>query len=111
MTPNPSQTPGPTAAEPTADSRPGGDSWLRWVIAVGVGVAVVSRCLLAWTNQGVIQPDEIFQSLEQGHRWIFGFGVRPWEFRAGARSWLLPGTLGMAMKVASALGVTSGVGI
>jgi 4-amino-4-deoxy-L-arabinose transferase-like glycosyltransferase len=76
-----------------------------------VGAAAVSRATLAWTNQGVIHPDEIFQSVEQAHRWIFGFGFRPWEFRAGARSWLMPGMLGIAMKIGSAFGASSGVAV
>ncbi len=33
---------------------------------------------LAW-------PDEIFQTLEQGHRLAFGYGIIPWEFREGVR--------------------------
>ena len=38
-------------------------------------------------------PDELFQSLEQAHRLVFGYGEIPWEFHIGARSWLLPGAL------------------
>ncbi|MGH7033460.1 MAG: hypothetical protein ACREFL_07005 [Stellaceae bacterium] len=38
-------------------------------------------------------PDELFQSLEQAHRLVFGYGEIPWEFHVGTRSWLLPGAL------------------
>lgn len=34
--------------------------------------------------------DEIFQYLEQAHRLAFGYGVVPWEYHYGIRSWLLP---------------------
>ena len=51
---------------------------------------------LAFPN--VVWPDEIFQTLEQAHRLAFGYGIVPWEFRAGARSWLLPGLLAGAME-------------
>lgn len=37
--------------------------------------------------------DELFQTLEQAHRLVFGYGEVPWEFHLGARSWLLPGAL------------------
>jgi hypothetical protein len=52
---------------------------------------------LAW-------PDEIFQTLEQGHRLAFGYGIIPWEFRDGVRSWFLPGILGGVMRVGAFLG-------
>ena len=35
-------------------------------------------------------PDEIFQSLEQAHRLVFGYGMVPWEYVAGLRSYLVP---------------------
>lgn len=71
-----------------------------------VVAAAVPRLWLAVTNQGVLHPDEIFQSLEQAHRIVFGYGVVPWEFTAGARSWLFPGCLALVWKAASLLGVT-----
>lgn len=37
----------------------------------------------------ITQADEIFQAVEQGHRLVFGYGLVPWEFDYGARSWLL----------------------
>lgn len=49
-------------------------------------------------------PDEVFQYLEQGHRLAFGYGVVPWEYREGVRSWLLPGLLGSLMKATAWLG-------
>ena len=42
---------------------------------------------------GIHHPDEVYQSLEQAHRVVFGPGLVPWEFRSGARSWLLAGLL------------------
>lgn len=52
---------------------------------------------LAWA-------DEIFQTIEQGHRWAFGYGVVPWEFRDGIRSWVLPGLLGLVMRATAWMG-------
>src|SRR5262249_11926763 len=54
---------------------------------------------LAW-------PDRIFQTLEQGHRLGFGYGIIPWEFRDGVRSWFLPGILGAVMRAGAWLGGT-----
>lgn len=55
-----------------------------------------------WPN--IHHPDELFQYLEQGHRLAFGYGVVPWEFLDGARSWLLPGFLGALMWATAWLG-------
>jgi hypothetical protein len=48
-------------------------------------------------------PDEIFQTLEQAHRAAFGYGIVPWEFRDGLRSWLFPGFLAGVMWVTEPL--------
>ena len=61
------------------------------VLALGA----LPQLWLAVSDQGVFWPDEIYQSLEQAHRFAFGFGVIPWEFAEGARSWLLPGAVGL----------------
>lgn len=59
-------------------------------------------CLRAWATlrfPNVVWPDEIHQTLEQAHRLAFGRGFVPWEFRDGARSWLLPGALAGIMRI------------
>ena len=43
------------------------------------------------------QADEVFQTLEQAHRIVYGFGLVPWEFEVGARSFLMPGALAALM--------------
>lgn len=63
-------------------------------------VAINGLPSLAWA-------DEIFQTLEQGHRMAFGYGVVPWEFRDGIRSWVLPGMLGAVMRATEFLGAGS----
>jgi hypothetical protein len=62
-------------------------------------VACVARMLGAILAPGIHHPDEVFQSLEQAHRVIFGYGFVPWEFEHGIRSWLLPGAVAAAMRV------------
>ena len=69
-------------------------------------LAAALRIGLAWTDQGVYWPDEIYQSLEQAHRLVFGYGIVPWEFAEGARSWLFPAlfaALWFAMDLAGAV--------
>lgn len=77
-------------------------------------VMVLAAVPLTWSlaaDYGIVWPDEIYQSLEPAHRFAFGYGIVAWEFQEGARSWLFPGLLGLVMKAASAIGVTSGRGI
>ena len=73
-----------------------------WLITLG---ACALRVALALRDDGLIYPDEVFQSLEQAHRLLYGNGFLPWEFVVGARSWILPALLTPAMALTtSALG-------
>ena len=65
----------------------------------------------AWAEHGVFWPDEVLQTLEQGHRFAFGYGLVPWEFRDGVRSWLVPGAIGVVMKLGAFVHVRSGLGL
>jgi phosphatidylinositol glycan class B len=53
-------------------------------------VGLLLRVWFALITQNVDHPDEIFQYLEPAHRLVFGYGFTTWEFRFGARSWLIP---------------------
>jgi GPI mannosyltransferase 3 len=86
-----------------AEERPATERLTFALLAVAAAVSI-------WTavwDQGMLWPDEIFQTLEQGHRFAFGRGITPWEFRDGARSWVYPGLIGLGWKAASAVGVTN----
>ena len=48
-------------------------------------------------------PDENFQLFEQGHRYVFGTGLVPWEFSVGSRSPVLPFLLGLVFAAAEPL--------
>jgi len=70
----------------------------RWTIPAALLLAAfVSRLAAALWLPSIHHPDEIFQSLEQAHRVVFGYGMVPWEFRDGARSWLMAGILALPM--------------
>jgi GPI mannosyltransferase 3 len=72
-----------------------------------VAAAAILRGWLSWYDHSVFWPDEIHQSLEQAHRAVFGYGLVPWEFRDGARSWFFPGAIAAIWQAASLLGVDS----
>jgi GPI mannosyltransferase 3 len=82
-----------------------------WLVPGLVLLALVPRAYLAVTDHGLFWADEIFQSLEQGHRLAFGYGLIPWEFQEGVRSWLFPGVLGGVMKLASLCGARDGMAL
>ena len=79
------------------------------LIALGgiVAFAFALRMVAWFAFPNQIWPDEHFQSLEQAHRVVFGYGIVPWEFREGTRSWILPGFLAGPMAATSV--VTSSV--
>ena len=68
-----------------------------------LAIALAVRIAIAFAMPNQVWPDEIFQSLEQAHRVVFGRGVLPWEFRDATRSWLFPGALALVMKSVSAV--------
>lgn len=68
-------------------------------------VAFALRLAAAWHGHWFWRFDESFQYLEQAHRAVFGYGVIPWEYRHGARSWLVPGMVMPPLYVAKWLGV------
>jgi GPI mannosyltransferase 3 len=63
--------------------------WNELHLIVVIGLAI--RLILALNFDTIYHPDEIFQYVEQAHRWEFGYGNIPWEYRYGIRSWILPG--------------------
>src|SRR3954462_8377900 len=62
-------------------------------LLVIAAVALAVRLAVAFAMPNQLWPDEIYQSLEQAHRVVFGRGIVPWEYRDGTRSWLFPGVL------------------
>jgi hypothetical protein len=78
-----------------------------WVLPI----AAIARVWVAWADQGIIWPDEIYQTLEQGHRVAFGYGFIPWEFQDGARTWIFPGILAGVLKLGAFIGLDTGKGL
>jgi GPI mannosyltransferase 3 len=72
---------------------------LAWLALFGFALAL--RIGLALGSPNIFFPDEIFQTLEPAHRLVFGYGVIPWEWRLGIRSWVFPAFLAGVMRAAS----------
>ncbi len=56
----------------------------HWVIFLVVFLWLLSlifRIIFALTTYGFIFSDEIIQSKEMAHKWLYGFGYVPWEFQ------------------------------
>lgn len=70
-------------------------------------VAFLIRAVASLAFDFIHHPDEIFQYLEQAHRLAFGYGIVPWEYRHGIRSWALPSFLSTLLQTFRALGLDS----
>lgn len=85
---------------PTLDTRP---KYLG-VLASIVLLAFALRLIPVFLLPGINYPDEIFQTIEQAHSLVFGYGMVPWEFQLGTRSWILPGALAALIELSRVIG-------
>ncbi len=69
--------------------------WYLWTI---LAIALLLRMVVFLLFPSIYYPDEVFESQEAAHRLAFGYGVIPWEFRIGIRSWVLPAFIAGIMK-------------
>jgi phosphatidylinositol glycan class B len=74
------------------------------LLFVGTLLGLVARLGFAFSDDGLLWPDEYYQSLEPAHRLVFGYGWQAWEFLEGARHWTLPAFVAGVMKVAALAG-------
>jgi phosphatidylinositol glycan class B len=75
-----------------------------WAVAAVFLAAWIARTAPVVFVPNIHHPDEIFQSLEQAHRIVFGYGFIPWEFEHAVRSWILPGFIAGLMRLSRFLG-------
>lgn len=82
----------------------GGDTGaIGWLFALLV-IAFTARLVVAIAFPSVYFPDETFQYWEQGYRLVFGYGIVPWEYKAGIRTWIVPGAIGGVIWFVNQLG-------
>ena len=70
-------------------------------------LGLLLRFWAAVSFESIFWPDEIFQTLEQAHRLVFGVGIIPWEFQVGTRSYFFPGFLALFLLPFRFLAVSS----
>jgi phosphatidylinositol glycan class B len=84
------------------------------LIAILVASMII-RFVAAWFSEGFVHPDEVFQSIEMVHFWIYGeYGTGstiPWEYDeahqyGGARSWFFVLILVAVFRFMMLLGAT-----
>ena len=78
------------------------DVRLLWFVCIVTGAFRIFT-MIRWGNN-FLWPDEVYQSLEQAHRLVFGYGIIPWEFRDAVRSWVFPGALAIPMALGAPFG-------
>jgi phosphatidylinositol glycan class B len=83
----------PPAPRGAADGRSRLAPWIAIATVAVIVAGTAIRLRYALLHQGVIYPDETYQMTEAAHRVVFGYGITPWEFVEGLRSWLGPGFL------------------
>ena len=70
------------------------------LVLAATGLRLASILIEPSVNWG----DEVFQTVEPAHRLVYGYGLVPWEFQLGMRSWLLPGFVTGLMEAARLFG-------
>ena len=87
---------------PLEQSSGGKNPNLLWqLLLLLFSLGLILRLFVALYYPSVYYPDEIFQTQEPAHALVYHYGVVTWEFRAGYRSWLLPGILSLVMRASA----------
>ena len=73
--------------------------WLALTVAFGV------RLIVGFTIERLIHPDQMFQYLEPAYRLVYGYGIVPWEYVYGIRSWLIPLFIAGLLKIFDVIGL------
>lgn len=76
----------------------------RVTLAVALLLGLGLRLSVVFGDEGISWPDEIYQSFEPAHRLVFGYGLVPWEFIDGARTWALPALVALILKLCALFG-------
>jgi len=87
------------------DANSGRDADWRYLWPV-LALALAARVAVGLSTDSVAHPDVLFQYLEQAHRLVFGYGIIPWEYVFGIRSWLVPGCIALLLKCLAVAGLS-----
>lgn len=72
--------------------------WWKGIFWIALS-GLIARIIFVFVSDNIYHPDEIGQYLEQAHRVVFGYGFIPWEYRFGARSWIIPGFISLLLRI------------
>jgi phosphatidylinositol glycan class B len=53
-------------------------------------IALLTRLYALFATKGMTHYDNLYQLLEPAHTLVYGYGITPWEYAYGMRSWLQP---------------------
>lgn len=79
----------------------------RLVFWASLTLGLLWRARVVFTDDGIVWPDEIYQSFEPAHRLVFGHGLVAWEFIEGARTWAVPGFVALWLELCALVGADS----
>jgi hypothetical protein len=88
---------------PESDATRTARHW-RWFYPL-LALGFAARAAVALVSDVPLHYDEVMQYLEQAHRAVFGYGIVPWEYREGTRSWLVPGFIAGILQGLQLLGL------
>lgn len=69
-------------------------------------IGFILRLAFLFASQHYYYPDEIYQTLEPAYRLVHGYGLIPWDYSYGLRSWLVPGILALPLALSNLLSLT-----
>jgi len=75
------------------------------VLVLALLAGALPRLWLAFYDDGIYWPDEVYQSLEPAHWLVYGYGLLPWEFVDGMRNWAFPGFVAGLLSVSRLAGL------
>lgn len=73
---------------------------------VPLTVGLILRLIFVFISNHIYYPDELYQSLEQAFRLVNGYGLSPWDFVYGLRSFAFPLLLSLPLNLAKMFQVT-----
>ena len=76
------------------------------LLIIIVCLGLLARLVYMQFIENIIHPDEIIQYTEQAHAQIFGYGLEPWEYRFGVRSWFLPTAISTILALINKTGIS-----
>ena len=102
-----SEAPGPRRVWERLRAQLPSDARARALLLASLALGVVLKVRIVFTDDGINWPDEIYQSFEPAHRLVYGYGLVPWEFLEGARTWAVPAFVAVWLWLGKLFGLSA----